>query len=83
MVAAEGLVNAVGVMLGMTRDSFGAGGTADAGFSLTSGSSPMLAAGIFGSGQTASASSTQSDGLNSMCRVRWMRRGRGATRWTM
>jgi cell wall-associated NlpC family hydrolase len=67
MVAAEGLVNAVGVVLGMTRDSFGVGGAADAGFSSMSVSSPTFAAAVAGSGQTAAASSDQSAGLGSLC----------------
>jgi transglycosylase-like protein with SLT domain len=65
MSAAEGLVQAVGSVLGTARDSFGVGGAADAGFSSTSASAPpTFAAADFGSGQAVSASSSQSDALN-------------------
>jgi cell wall-associated NlpC family hydrolase len=66
MSMAEGLVQAVGVVLGATRDSFGVGGVTDTGFSSTSGSSPVLAAAVFQSGQTASASSGQSSELDGL-----------------
>src|SRR5439155_24647016 len=61
------VVNAVGVVPGNARDSFGVGGAANNNFLLPSGlSPPTLAAASFGSGQTASASNSQSGGLNAL-----------------
>jgi hypothetical protein len=66
-MSADGIVNAVGVVLGNVQDSLGVGGATNANFLLSAGSSrPTFVAASFGSGQTASASNSQSGGLNAL-----------------